>query len=681
MFLRRKNSWLNRNDFVLSGERLYAMSCRRSKNRNWSKRLGIQTTSKHQRCWARQTAMIQDEIEEICRRRRFTLDHMLIIQNPYRRAPLTALLRFDTEVPMTVKVYFWDGQEIFVENTLRTSHQIPILGLYPKKKNEIRIELWNGKDKISHREIRILTNPLPEFLENMIMIKRKTHKSALPLIFVYGGDTKYPYAFDETGNIRYYLSNRPKAYGMFPLSGGKFLFLTNKIYTPGFANPHAVVAYEMDFLGRTHREYYIPDGIHHDGCEMEAGGNLLLASSSMKGAVEDAVIELDRKTGNIVKKLCIKEILQDHPYIDSHDWAHINTVSWLAKDRAVLLCLRNLHSVIKIKWDTMSLEWIFCDPFFWAGTPYDKKVLKPEGNIEYCYQAHASYVISEQVASKKKQLIIYDNHWNKRRPILTFDGKQTSFVRIYEINETEHTIRMQESFECPKSHIRSNAVVEGNSIFAMSGYLTNPIEEKEGMIVEFNRRSKEIINMYMTYNSFYRAYPFWADTEELARNIEISEPFLLGTMKLIQKTDGREESDFSFEHQPRRKRRFQKKKKLSRKRIRKEVRIKQYHQNKKLKIEKEDTRNIIARVRVKCYEDLLMIWGRDHLIQKIMCRSDSQAYVMDYSKTEQRTPSLFAECHYYVTMSLRKLPPDKYHILFQSNEKWYDTGETITKIE
>lgn len=140
----------------------------------------------------------------------------------------------------------------------------------------------------------------------MITVKRKTQESALPWIFVYGGDTKYPYAFDETGKIRYYLSNRPKAYGMFPLSEGKFLFLTNKIYTPGFANPHSVIAYEMDFLGRTHREYYISDSIHHDGCEMEVGGNLLLASSSMNGAVEDAVIELNRRTGDVVRKYASK---------------------------------------------------------------------------------------------------------------------------------------------------------------------------------------------------------------------------------------------------------------------------------------------------------------------------------------------------------------------------------------
>lgn len=273
----------------------------------------------------------------------------------------------------------------------------------------------------------------------------------------------------------------------------------------------------------------------------------------------------------------------------------------------------------------MVLEWIFCDPFFWAGTPYDKKVLSPEGAVEYCYQAHASYLISERTASKKKQLIIYDNHWNKRRPILTFDGKTSSFVRIYEIDEEEHKVRLVASFECPQSHIRSNAIIKENSVFAMSGYLTNPIREKDGMIIEFNRKSKEIINTYETYNSFYRAYPFWADTNKLSSSIEISEPFVLGTMQLVDKMDTGEESDFSSVPQPKQRRTFLKRKKPQRKRIRKEVRIRQYHQNEKLNLEKENTRNIIARVRVKCYEDLLMLWGAGS--------SDSKDYVPKWQRS------------------------------------------------
>lgn len=71
----------------------------------------------------------------------------------------------------------------------------------------------------------------------------------------------------------------------------------------------------MDYFGRVYHEYYIPEGLHHDACEMTPGGNLLTASSSMKQWVEDTVIEIDRNTGNVVKTLCMEDVLKEHEYL------------------------------------------------------------------------------------------------------------------------------------------------------------------------------------------------------------------------------------------------------------------------------------------------------------------------------------------------------------------------------
>ena len=59
----------------------------------------------------------------------------------------------------------------------------------------------------------------------------------------------------------------------------------------------------MDLLGKIYYEYSLEGGYHHDYYEMK-NGNLLISSDDFNnsyGTVEDYIVELDRKTGKIVK--------------------------------------------------------------------------------------------------------------------------------------------------------------------------------------------------------------------------------------------------------------------------------------------------------------------------------------------------------------------------------------------
>lgn len=526
------NYWRNPNTTVRTGQEICRiLECLYGRNKKiFSKYLDTKMEIK--KSHARISSMLEQYYERLLDKRKYTENHMLAVINPYRQAPLTAMILFTTKEACAVRVRLEDGADYAFTTDRETRHRIPIFYLHAGERNEITIELIDEKQEVFvTKKIVLYTNSLPNSLENMIEIEKKTMASVSPMTFVFGGDTKHPYVFDERGEIRYYLSRKPKSYGVFLLSEGRFLFLVKDIYAPSFANPHSVLCQEMDFLGRVYHEYYVPEGIHHDGCEMVPGGNLIAASSSMEEWVEDAVIEINRETGEIVKTLCLADILSDHSYFDYFDWAHVNTVSYQQHDNSVVICMRNLHSVIKVDWGTNELQWILCDTEFWKGTIYEDKVLKPEGDVSFCYQPHAAYLLQGK-QGEEKRLIIYDNHWSKRRPVKSFDGDDKSYVKIYLLDEGKYRVRQEHQYATEKSIIRSNGIWIKDRVLAMSGCLRKEIHGNGAMIEEFSHDTEKVLNRYLVRNTFYRAYPFETKYEDFCRPMPISEGYLVGTEEM-----------------------------------------------------------------------------------------------------------------------------------------------------
>lgn len=632
----------------------------------------IETTLHQKKSYAHTARIVDEAIETLLDQKTFSPKKFLAVIDPYRFAPLTALLVFNTEKDCRVRVTVQDSVGYRFESPEGTRHRIPIMHLRAGKKNNILLEVICKTEIVYTRTFSLRTCPLPEMIEDMVMVNKHKAKSASPLTFVYGGDTKFPYAFDENGEIRYYLSKRPKAYGLFPLSEGHFLFLNKNICNPSFSNPHAVLAFEMDFLGRVYHEYYVPDGIHHDGCEMSPGGNILTVSSSLEQYVEDAIIEIDRQTGQIVKKLCLETVLSDHPYFDYFDWAHINTVSYLPDENAILICARNLHSVIKIDWQTDELLWIFCDTSFWADTPYAGKVLSPAPGTPFSYQAHSAYFLPDLSKSGNRQLIIFDNHWHARRPIDSYDGDKLSHVRIYEINESELTVSLAEDYKCPKTKIRSNAVPFENRIFAMCGFLNKKIDDHAGVITEFNRTTGKIVNRYLTYNSFYRAYPFFADYEKLACPMKPQGDYFHCSGETLTQCTA---PDIKNALRLPENRKTQKKEGPLRRKPDKFERIKAYHAGH----EELNTEQDLSETQIEFYDELLLVGCRDHLLEHIFLVGEKHCYDRDYTDTEQRSPALFESSQYYLSIPVRNLPVDTYTIYVQCEGKLYTTEQSFTR--
>lgn len=623
--------------------------------------------------------------EQCLRSGRYTHRRMLIVLNPYGLSPLTALILFRTKESCRVQVeVVGRSQETGLGNMDVSGivpesvwHRVPVAGLYPGRKNKVKLTLYKGDNPLCTAVLFIRTSPLPSSMKNMVSIRRNEQPSSFGLTFVYGGDTRYPYAFDRAGKIRFYIERQPKPYGLHFLSNGHFLFAEKSILMPSFSNPHSTQALEMDILGRVHHIYNIENGLHHDANELEPGGNILAAGSTLEHSNEDMVLELDRKTGTIVKSVKLTEIF-DKTYQDGIDWVHLNTVSYDAASRSVIVCCRNIHTVAKINWDTGELDWVLCHPKFWQGTSMEEKLLKPTGGElkkeGWPYQAHAAYLLEEDLDGNPdtRHLIIYDNHWHKRRSVKFFDGDPHSFVRIYEINEKERTVSLWKNFVCEKSKIRSNGILcrEAGRVYAMSGFLEPPIEGYNGAVNEYDFQSGELINQYLTRSSYYRAYELPLNFEDLAEPMEQDGHYMLGELR--RPYEGRTPDLSMAKPWP------QEKGENIYFKGTKEERKQQY----KLALEKGeeafDTEQDVANVDFELIENILYMSAVDHLVQKVYFVSTNHTFIQDYSDTDQNVMQLFGRMYYAVSIPLGGLFQGKYHIYIECGDVLYDTEKEIS---
>lgn len=563
---------------------------------------------------------------------------MEVVLNPYKKAPLCAVALFVTEKPCKAKfIVPGDFEEDSVAGEVsdcKTRHRLPIFGLYPGKENRVIVQLFTEDDSLMEEKVlTIKTKPLPKRLENAVRVEKHTAKSAYGLIFVSGKSIPFPYAFDSHGVIRYYMSYKPKGYGLIPLSKGRYIFFDRKFLCPTYQLPYSTQVYEMDVLGRVHKVFYMPNGCHHDACEKDSGGNLFMITNSLKGHIGDVVAEVDRDTGEIVDHLDFRKIF-GKAHRDNINWIHLNTVSYDKEEDELLICARNLHSICKIKWSTKKLIWILCDPRFWERTDYESKVLKPVGDMRWCYQPHAPYWIS------KDQLAVFDNHWHARRPVNYFDGDAASYVKIFRIDEEQFIVSMEHSYRGAKSKITSNPRVnmEKKRVFSMEANLEPFIDGRGGMIYEYDYDTEEVLNQYSIRHVYYRGYEFSPEYDNLAKEMEIAENYIAGFLNKPKEI----ESNIPIPEN-----------------LLSEVKFE----------EKEE-------VTFDRSDDVVYIGTKDHLLQGVYFVGEERTYFRDLSKPAQHEPK-FQNIVYSIAFPIHMLKLGRYEIVVDFKGNLYDTEKYI----
>ena len=363
-----------------------------------------------------------------------TIDNPKIIVNPYEISPLTALILFETRdlTAPTVTIVGEDESTTFTKTfTPNKKHVLPIYGLYPDRNNEVIITL-NGEDYTFH----IQTDPLPEDFALPTDVTANKEELDQELYFVTPSSQGYTAAYDINGDVRWYLTGN-MIWDVQRLRNGNIMLSSNRLINPPYYTTGLV---EMDLTGKIYYEYVLPGGYHHDVYELE-NGNLLVASNDFdSGTVEDYIVEIERDTGNIVKRIDLKEILPmdegKNQMATDYDWFHNNSVWYDSDTNSITLSGRHQDAVVNIDYNSLEINWIVGSHDGWS-EEYQKYFLDPIGDdFEWQWAQHAAMILPNG------DLFVFDNGNNRSKTEEDSVKASDNYSRgvIYHINTIDKAI-------------------------------------------------------------------------------------------------------------------------------------------------------------------------------------------------------------------------------------------------
>lgn len=382
----------------------------------------------------------QSHIEDKFKLDGYTIDNPNVIINPYGNSPLTALVIFQTDNPVspTVTIQGKDDLTTFSHTfDESTNHYLPIYGLYADAANTVKISYRDSTTEIN-KELTITTDPLPTDLATPTEVTADKSQLTNDLYFYTPSSQGYAVAYDVNGDVRWYLDQQA-TWEINRLRNGHLLISTERLVNTPY---YTTGLYEMDLLGKVYTEYNLPGGYHHDYFEMP-NGNLLVATNDFDnehGTVEDIIVELDRSTGNIVKTFDLKDVLpvdqgQSENW-SSYDWFHNNSVWYDEKTGTIILSGRHQDAVAALDYNTGKLKWIIGDPTNW-GEEYQQYFFTPVGdNFEWQWSQHAAMVTPEGY------IFLLDNGNNKSKLKDSYVPAENSYSRgvMYKIDTSNMTI-------------------------------------------------------------------------------------------------------------------------------------------------------------------------------------------------------------------------------------------------
>ncbi len=304
-----------------------------------------------------------------------------IVLNPFRVAPLTAIVQVEANVETVTKVkeiyvkvlgkdnesgqagidisgklypqsedfkkHFFDITKDKVFNnkviTSKDNIEIPVLGLYPNYENKVFIALKVGKTIYSDT-VKIQTDSIiPD--DSLSIDITECHPKLMAkgdVTWITADSYNYDFMFDRQGKIRWIINVEGNS-DLRILKNGNLLIRT------WWAESDFG---EYTMLGESVNRWKLPDEFrnHHDIVEMPNGNFLVPVTYTMKRpegyiTVQDNLIELDRNSGKIVNNwdlfelmhiADLKEVWQEKKlWYKNHfvkdgpkDWFHMNSIAY-----------------------------------------------------------------------------------------------------------------------------------------------------------------------------------------------------------------------------------------------------------------------------------------------------------------------------------------------------------------
>lgn len=394
-----------------------------------------------------------------------------IRQNPNGKVPLTAVLSFSSDKPVSVDVLLSSAshqRELSFPMDCEPAAGLPVIGMRADTTYEVKIQVKDSAGNTKNLEPLHYTTPsLPGDLRNFPRIEIKTsnpdrmekgftllslrRRSISRMIWMtkeqrrFLRDWSLIVGLDAEGEVVWYYMADHRIAGVHKMKKTGNLFFHSVDYR----------SFEMDFMGNVKRVWYASrrpagpveggiaieaESLHHQPHEMP-NGNFLTMTANSREFADYPTSEYDPDAPRGPKKVVGDRIIEftaegdvvwswdtfDHldPYRIGYetfspfwhvrgfphhvDWSHGNGVTYDEKNGGVLISLRNQDAFLKVDYETGEVIWILGPPKGW-GKPYSERLLRPlDPNMRWPYHGHNPRM------SNAGTMCIYDNgNWQAR---------------------------------------------------------------------------------------------------------------------------------------------------------------------------------------------------------------------------------------------------------------------------
>jgi len=569
-------------------------------------------------------------IDNILNKGIYTFENALFIVNPFGYSPLTGLLVFNTDEPCKVKYVIKgkrnSGDYTNCDETLTEKHQVPVLGMYDGCINTIIFYLLDeNNNEICQNTIRVRCSRTGIALRNSLQVT-KFNKNTSSFLMATGGYSSVNYAFDNNGNIRWYLTMPVHPYGVHMLSNGHMLIPDKRMRRPNYGNAHSVIAYETDLIGRIHRNIYHTSGFHHWAISKENDGNILMATSSRHDTyMENTIDEIDKNTGEVLRSVNANQLF-DSTYVTRYDWAHINAFEYIPEEDAVIASFRNIHTIAKISLKTNEIAWLLANPVFYENTGQADKVLTPGKGTRWFFQQHGVKILEKinENGVKKIKIALFDNHIANRRPVDYFDNVKKSNLMVFTIDEVNMAAHMDKFIPVPLSITRSNVEFDqkNNCIYAMCANVKDEETDCRARILGFDYNTNECVTDISCTNDFFVAKFLDFNLAGIKSTTSSGMPVTSGSLYRPAATEGLPDGFDKDNFLP---------------------------------------YNIKKTISFSLNGNILQITCKDHTIKKVYLYNDNNTFVQDFDYTIQLT-KIFKEHIYTISIPLTDISKGTYQI-------------------
>lgn len=387
----------------------------------------------------------------------YSLSNPLVVKDPYKNTPLTALVLFATEgereITVSVEGKHDDASVEYTKEGYATEHEIPVLGLYGGYDNIVHISAIDRQGNVDKSAVVITTDMIPAWAAQAeIMVNKGGLEPGVT--FMYTGSKE---AIDQYGDIRWYSTDG---------SGESYTELSNGRFMYSFGAKHMGIStmVERDIMGKTYGVYTVPFGMHHHIEELP-NGNLLVATCNPDGlTIEDYFIEIERHTGVIVNEVDMRTILDNNRTAtmeySAYDWFHMNAIHYY--DGKIILSGRHQNVVVQLTYPELEIQWMLGNHEGWSEM-YQPFLLEPIGeNFEWQWAQHAPEVLPDYDNNPDTiDVLLFDNGVNRSTSSEFALSPSESYSNLvhYRINTVEMKVEL----------LREYGKDRGQELFSDSG--------------------------------------------------------------------------------------------------------------------------------------------------------------------------------------------------------------------